>query len=322
MLFERQQGSDKHAARVGDPLGAGTSRLQLLQASLGDGLTLARLGIDAGVVVNFVGAVIMLGGVLELRVLVCGGGLEVEIAQGMAARLDAAVDMPPLDKVDAQAAMLIGREVGQLRATRRRLVRGQRIAEHERVLTGGVHEVKVDTLILQQPTHEVEVGFSVLDHIRPRLVHHGKAQLDVGEAVLSKHGEHDVGHGLLLEDPAVAHEPQEREPGLHDDAIQGVLADAAQEAKLRDDPREDARVFLLDLEDDAQRLPEVGLRFEVWFVAEDVDGVAVGRTDALEKFHRAKDEISNSRPLQRNWPDTLFHAAPSSAPSGRRRMPR
>ena len=80
--------------------------------------------------------------------------------------------------------------------------------------TGFVLEVVVDPLLLEEPGDEVEVALVVLHAVLAWLVgapH--QVELDIRVALLLEYLAHDVGHGEVLEDPAIAGEGEKPEPG-------------------------------------------------------------------------------------------------------------
>ena len=121
-------------------------------------------------------------------------------------------------------------------------MRTGRIGQHQRVLVGRVDEEVGDALVLQQAVDEVEVALAVLHAVGPGRVAAGQPILDVHllAGMLVEDRPHDLGHGLLLEDPAVGGAAQEPEPWPQRGPVARLVALVADEREPADQPVEAA----------------------------------------------------------------------------------
>ncbi len=177
------------------------NRPELLEAGPAEPLALARIEVEAGVVVPFeVGAAPLRGrarGEVESR------ALEVEVAQRRGARGDPLLAHQRVDVLGSGHPAGLEPE-GELRPAGKRDVGAGAVAQHHDVPVLPMLEEVEDALLLEEPLREGEVGLAVLDAEvagrvaaldRPALLH-----LPGVEDLLR-----DLGDGDVLEDAAAAH---------------------------------------------------------------------------------------------------------------------
>ena len=174
-------------------------------------------------------------------------------------------DVPVLDDIGKVL-------VGDLAAGQRRMAL-RRVADRHLVAAVGVREIVVDPLFFHQPAGEVEVGFAVLHAVIARLKRARQVEVQV-ETV--EHHLEDVGHRLVLEDPALGTLRPQPETRHDFHAIADKLAVALALGDAAADSIEVALLATRHLQTRRHRLPEqlveghvlVGLGKEVELIAE------------------------------------------------------
>jgi hypothetical protein len=102
--------------------------------------------------------------------------------------------------------MFAGREADvcrPLHVTGCRRVGNAAVGEHQGVLAVLVIVKVVDTLVLEQPLDEGQVGLAVLDAVGPIAISAGETLFEVGEAKVAEDRRDDVRNRMVLKDPAV-----------------------------------------------------------------------------------------------------------------------
>src|SRR5580704_11543568 len=82
-------------------------------------------------------------------------------------------------------------------------------------------EEVVDSVVLHEPRHEIEIGLTVLDAIRPLRISLGQSQLVIAKAETFEDVFDDFRSRFVLDNPAIGATREQPEPGHH---LRGVVA--------------------------------------------------------------------------------------------------
>ncbi|CAJ5885843.1 Uncharacterised protein [Burkholderia pseudomallei] len=182
------------------------------------------------------------------RVVVVGGLM---LADAHLPRGQPAVDMFHVGDHGAVARDVRNRFVAGQRRMRR-----HRVAQHQRMRVLGMPEPVVDALEFHQPRHERGIGPVVLHAILARHIRFGEVVLD-RKAVRRQHVLHDLGHGLVLEYPAIGATRREPQPWPHEQLVAVVpLGTPAGKRCARNDAVQVARRPALLFDPDGDGLAE------------------------------------------------------------------
>ena len=189
-----------------------------------------------------------------------------------------------------------------------------RVAEHHHVALGEVIE---DALVLEQAVREIEIGLAQLHRVLAPLVAALQAQIGL-DSKAREHLDHDLGDGLLAEDPDVAAKARRHQARLQHDAHLGraVLRDA--DGDRRDDAV-DAPEIVAAAHEPQPRLAahqDVGIEVGAGGLGE-ADLEAEGLRDRLVALHLARAERGSAEidPVEQRV--FLGHVAPRLFSCGR-----
>ena len=118
--------------------------------------------------------------------------------------------------------MGIRREIGHGFILREFLVGTVIVCQHQQMLAVFVGEKAVHPFLLHQPTHEIKISLPVLHAIFPFAVITAQGILEIGESLLPEHFFNDVGHLLILENPAIGGAGQKPQPRTQGGAIDTI----------------------------------------------------------------------------------------------------
>ncbi len=278
----RRPGRLELAAKLVDP-----NRRQLLALGLHHVL--------AGIVVNLVVAALV--GPLDQRggPQLDAGPRKIVVVVDVRAGLDLLRAVPAADVIDVGPRQLRRRDERQLAASRRRRVLAGRIGDDQRVVPLGVPEVVIHALLFHQPADEIQVGLAVLHAVGPLAVAAGQLEDDVGGAVIREYLLEDVGHGLVLEDPAVRRPREEPQPGPDDRKVAVVAAHLAAGAETGDVAVEVADAVVPQQHLQGHDLPEDLFRGNVRLVAEQIDLVLARTAQLLARVHAVEQQVLADR---------------------------
>lgn len=141
--------------------------------------------------------------------------LEIKILHGVGHRLRRLFHSPIRDHFPPGRPILQFME-GNFGVTGKRLMRTDGVRQDQRMFAILMLEVIVDSLLLHQPAHEVEIGFTILDTVFPLGVGGAEFEFVITKPKMLEDIFNDVGHGHVLKDAAVGRareKPQPRDDG-------------------------------------------------------------------------------------------------------------
>jgi hypothetical protein len=212
MAFQRKKKARSGPLRQALRLRSFVLYLELFNATAGAALTVGVLRIAAGIVKD-----------LELRhrVLADHVGLDrerrrrflkVKSVQADDPRLDLLFDSP-IEEIFLVRPRLGQISVRDLLVTGKNRVRAFRVGQHKRVLAIIVLEKIVNSFLLHESAHEIEIALAVLNAVIPRAIRRRETVLEVREPTVAEDLLDDSRRRQFLIDMAVGHPGQEPQPG-------------------------------------------------------------------------------------------------------------
>src|SRR4051812_543022 len=149
-----------------------------------------------------------------------------------------------------------GRIKRHLVVTTRRSQLADVIRQHQHVFSGGVLEVVINSFVLQQPTQEIKVTFTILDAVFPRLIASTQRLPLLHRSQLLADLRENVGRRLVLKYSAVSPSRKQPERRPKHRAVLVRTNSVANLCELGDDTVEVTFTSTSETQSDRQRLPQ------------------------------------------------------------------